>query len=110
MIINKMQKYTVFVGATLLFVVLNIEARAQQLLTLKQAIDSALANYNTIKAKEDFAKAAKAQIKNAQRQYFPDINLQATQNYGTVNGQNGPLYGDKIPGVSSSGPVLPSQS
>src|SRR6202000_227195 len=41
---------------------------------------------------------------------LPDVNLSAQQDYGTVNGQNGPLYGYRALRVASSGPVVPKQN
>jgi outer membrane protein TolC len=81
-----------------------------QVLTLKQAIQTALANYPIIKAKANYVKASQASVKEASREYLPDLTLSGQQDYGTVNAQNGPLYSYKGLSVSSSGPVLPDQS
>lgn len=81
-----------------------------QVLTLKQAVQTALDNYPTIKAKANYVHAAEASLKESKREYLPDLNVAAQQDYGTVNAQNGPLYSYTGLTVSSSGPVLPEQS
>lgn len=81
-----------------------------QTLSLKEAVETGTANYGTIKAKSNYAKAAKETVKQARRDYLPNLNLAAQQDYGTVNGQNGPLYGFGGLGVASSGLPLPEQN
>ncbi len=95
----------------LLFIFLLVnQLNAQQVLTLKQAVNTGLANYGTIKAKQNYAGASKALVMQAKREYVPNLNLSAQQDYGTVNGQNGPLYGFGGFGVASSGLPLSSQN
>src|SRR6202012_606344 len=65
---------------------------ACQVLTLKQAVQTALDNYPTIKAKANYVKSGAAAVVEARREYLPDLTVSAQQDYGTVNGQNGPLY------------------
>jgi len=81
-----------------------------QALTLRQAVQSALNNYGTIRAKTDYVKAARANIKEVRNEYLPDLNLAAEQVYGTANASYGPAIGYKAPSVSSSGPTLPAQN
>jgi outer membrane protein TolC len=83
---------------------------AAQALTLRQAVQTALSNYGTIRAKADYVKAARANVKEVKNEYLPDLNLAAEQVYGTANSNYGPAIGYKAPSASSSGPVLPSQS
>ncbi len=83
---------------------------AQQVFTLQQAIDTAIANYGTIKAKASYTAAANEQVKQARRDYLPNVNLSAQQDYGTINGQNGPLYGFGGLAASSSGVPLDHQN
>ncbi|WP_143305704.1 TolC family protein [Chitinophaga vietnamensis] len=85
-------------------------ASAQQLLTLKDAIRTAVNNYGTIKAKASYAAASAATAVQAKRDYLPNLNLSAQQDYGTINGQNGPLYGFGGFGAASSGAPLPNQN
>lgn len=85
-------------------------ASAAQTLTLKDAINNGLANYATIKAKENYANASKAMVRETRREYLPNLVVSAQQDYGTVNGQNGPLYGFGGFGVASSGLPLPNQN
>ncbi|RAJ88056.1 outer membrane protein TolC [Chitinophaga dinghuensis] len=83
---------------------------AQQVFTLQQAIDTAIANYGTIKAKASYTAAANEQVKQARRDYLPNVNLSAQQDYGTINGQNGPMYGFGGLAASSSGVPLDHQN
>jgi outer membrane protein TolC len=81
-----------------------------QALTLKQAVQTALNNYGTIRAKTDYVKAARANVREVKNEYLPDLNVAAEQVYGTANASYGPAIGYKAPSVASSGPVLPSQN
>jgi outer membrane protein TolC len=81
-----------------------------QTLSLKDALQKALANYGTIKAKANYAHASQATVDQARRDYLPNLAVSAQQDYGTVNGQNGPLYGFGGLGVASSGAALPDQN
>ncbi|MDB5286740.1 MAG: outer rane efflux protein [Mucilaginibacter sp.] len=84
-------------------------AQAQQKLTLKDAIQQAVDNYGIVKAKANYAKASKASVTQAKRDYLPNLNISAQQDYGTINGQNGPLY--SFGGaVASSGLALSNQN
>ena len=79
-------------------------------LGMKDALGTALSNYGTIKAKANYANASKAAVQQSRRDYLPNVVLSAQQDYGTVNGQNGPLYGFGGFGVASSGLPLNSQN
>lgn len=81
-----------------------------QPLTLQAAIQQGLANYGTIKAKANYVNASRASVNQAEREYLPNLTLSAQQDYGTVNGQNGPLYGFGGFGVASSGLPLATQN
>jgi outer membrane protein TolC len=85
-------------------------ATRAQVLTLKQAVQTALTNYGTIRAKTNYVKASQANVKETKLEYLPDLNLSAQQVYGTVNSQYGPLSAYKVAGVSSSGPVFATQN
>jgi len=92
-----------------IFYVLQAEAQ-QKVLGLKEAEQIALANYGTIKAKTNQLNASKSSLKETRTEYLPDLNVSAQQDYGTVNGQNGPLFGYHGLAVASSGPALPNQN
>src|ERR1700759_3924699 len=81
-----------------------------QVLTLKQAVQTALNNYGTIRAKTNYVKASQANVKETRREYLPDVNLSPQNSYGTVNSQYGPLAAYKAAGVGSSGPVFATQN
>lgn len=81
-----------------------------QILTLHDAIATAKNNYGSLKAKANYVNASKATVQQSIKDYLPNLNLSLQQDYGTVNGQNGPLYGLGGLGVASSGLPLASQN
>ena len=81
-----------------------------QVLTLKDAIATALTNYGSLKAKTNYLNASKSSVSEAKREALPDLNVSAQQDYGNINGSFGPLSGYRGFSVASSGPVLASQS
>lgn len=81
-----------------------------QTLTIQNAANTASANYGIIKAKSKYAASAKAGLEQNRREYSPNLVLSAQQNYGTINGQNGPMYGFGGYGVASSGLPLNEQN
>lgn len=81
-----------------------------QTLTLKEATEQGVNNYGKLRAKNNYTKSANETIKQVKREYLPNLNLSAQQSYGTVNGQNGPMYGAGGLGVASSGLPLPEQN
>lgn len=83
---------------------------AQRSITLREAVDLGVQNYGSIRAKSNYASASAASVSQARRDYLPNFNLAAQQDYGTVNGQNGPLWGFGGLGVASSGLPLPDQN
>src|SRR5882757_5817095 len=93
----------------LLLSIFTIGAHAQTLM-LKQAVQNALNNYGTIRAKANYVKASQANVLETRREYLPDLNISAQHDYGTINGTNGPLYGYKGGSVASSGPALATQN
>jgi outer membrane protein TolC len=86
------------------------QADGQKVLTIKDAEQIALSNYASIKAKASQLNASKAFLTETKTEYLPDVNLSAQQDYGTINGQNGPIYGYRGLSVASSGPALPNQN
>jgi outer membrane protein TolC len=82
----------------------------QNVLTLKEAVQNTLQNYGTIKAKANYAQASAAILKQTKREYLPNLNVSAQNDYGTVNSQYGPLYGLGGFAVASSGPILAGQN
>ncbi|MFV8375114.1 TolC family protein [Flavobacterium sp. LB1P62] len=99
-----------FKKITLLFFLIFAATGFSQTLSLKEAIKTGLENYGSIKAKSNYSKASRETLKQSRRDYLPNLNLSAQQDYGTVNGQNGPLYGFGGLGVASSGLPLPEQN
>lgn len=92
------------------FLTLSTTSTYAQTLYLKDAINTALSNYGSIKAKKNYVNASEAGLQQAKKDYLPNINLSAQQDYGTINGQNGPSYGLGGLGVASSGPAFDQQN
>lgn len=82
----------------------------QKPLTIKEAVKTGMENYGTIKAKANYINASKASLQGIRREALPDLSLSAQQDYGTINGQSGPLYGFRGLSASSGGPALESQN
>ncbi|OXA88903.1 TolC family protein [Flavobacterium hercynium] len=95
---------------TLLFFLIIGSGSYAQTLSLKEAVKTGLENYGSIKSKNNYTNASRENLKQSRRDYLPNLNLSAQQDYGTVNGQNGPLYGFGGLGVASSGLPLPQQN
>jgi outer membrane protein TolC len=81
-----------------------------QILTLAEAINSALNNYGSVKAKGSYLKASQASSKEASSAYLPNLNLAAQQAYGTANGKFGPVMNLGGLAAGSSGPPFLSQN
>ncbi|SHH72098.1 Outer membrane protein TolC [Flavobacterium defluvii] len=103
-------EFMYFKKITLLFFLIFASIGYSQTLSLKEAIKTGLENYGSVKAKSNYTNASKELLKQTRRDYLPNLNLSAQQDYGTVNGQNGPLYGFGGLGVASSGLPLPEQN
>ena len=95
---------------TLLFFLIFAGSGFSQTLSLKEAIKTGLENYGSIKAKNNYTSASRETLKQSRRDYLPNLNLSAQQDYGTINGQNGALYGFNGLGTASSGPALADQN
>lgn len=92
------------------FIIIGTETSSAQTLKLKDAVNTALTNYGTIKAKQNYVNASQASVQQAKTDFLPNLNLSAQQDYGTINGQNGPSYGLGGLGVASSGPAFEKQN
>jgi outer membrane protein TolC len=88
----------------------SLQSVARQVLTLQDALNLGRINYPTVKAKAYEVESARAESSLAKRDYLPNVFLSGQQVYGTLNGQNGPLYGFGGYGVASSGLPLPEQN
>src|SRR5476651_2120984 len=106
--LNKISKQALLGILCVLFI--GRASAQQKLLSLKEAEQIALNNYGTIKAKGNQLNASKAYLNETRTEALPDLNVSAQQDYGTVNGQNGPLFGYKGLAVASSGPITPNQN
>lgn len=81
-----------------------------KVLTLKEAIDIAIRNYGTLKAKSSYIRASDALVVQSRKEYLPDVSVSLQQDYGTINGQNGILYGYRGLSAAPSGPAMQSQN
>ena len=86
------------------------QLQGQDLLTLQEALDLGVKNYGTVRSKTFQVQSSQQTLSQVKREYLPNVVLSAQQVYGTVNGQNGPLYGFGGFGVASSGLPLPQQN
>jgi len=82
----------------------------QKVFSLKDALAEGIKNYGIIKAKTKYAEASKISVEQVKRENLPNFTLSAQQDFGTVNGQFGPLFGFNGLGVASSGPALAQQN
>ena len=104
-----MSKQGIFSLLTLLSLfIFKLPANAQ-ILTIQDAIQTAKSNYGILKAKANYVNASRATVNQSKKDYLPNVNLSLQQDFGTVNGQNGPLYGLGL-AVASSGLPLPEQN
>lgn len=83
---------------------------AQERLTLPAAVDQGVASYQRIQAKRSYALGSRALARNARNEYLPNVIASVQQNYGTVNGQFGPLAAVGVLGVASAGPSYQHES
>jgi outer membrane protein TolC len=87
-----------------------VNAQTTNDLPLSEAIKSGLQHYQSIQAKRNYMRSSDALLKNTKNEYLPNVIASLQQDYGTVNGQYGPLAPSGAQGVSSSGPAYSSQS
>lgn len=87
-----------------------LRAQSSQVITLEEAVNTGLSNYQTIRAKQNYISASGALRQQARNEYLPNVTASVQQSYGTVNGQLGPLGAFGVFGVSSSGPVYQDES
>jgi outer membrane protein TolC len=85
-------------------------AQEQSPLLLSQAIQTGLHEYQSILAKQNIVRSSQALLQNTRNEYLPNVFAGLQQDYGTINGQFGPLTPYGVAGVSSSGPTAPRQS
>ena len=76
-----------------------------QTLQLPDALQRSIQNYEKIKAKEALIRAAQENTNYQKSQYLPDFTVLAQQSYGTINAQNGPMYG--YGGLGSAATSMP---
>jgi outer membrane protein TolC len=83
-------------------------AQEQRSLPLSKAITIGLNNYQSIQAKRNYLNASMALVQDVKNQYLPNVIASVQNDYGTINGQYGPLLGGL--GLGSSGPVTSAQN
>jgi outer membrane protein TolC len=87
-----------------------VRAQEVQKITLEEAVNTGLSNYQSIRAKQNYVLASGALKQQARNEYLPNVTASVQQSYGTVNGQLGPLGAVGVLGVASAGPVYQEQS
>lgn len=91
-------------------VLISYNTFSQQILTLKEAINIATKNYGILKAKSNYVRASIVGIEMARKENLPDLNLSAQQDFGTINGQYGVLFGLQGLAASPAGPPMERQN
>ena len=86
------------------------ELRAQVALSLPDALDQGVQNHQRIQAKRSYYQSSESLTRNARNEYLPNVIASMQQNYGTVNGQFGPLAAVGVLGVGSAGPSYAAES
>ncbi|OXA98794.1 transporter [Flavobacterium oncorhynchi] len=81
-----------------------------QTVTLSNALERSIQNFEKIKAKEAVVKAAKENISYQKSTYLPDFTLMAQQSYGTINAINGTMYSYGGLGSAATSMPLPDQN
>lgn len=99
-----------YMKSLLLALLIPVSGIAQEKLTLNRALEISVENYGSIRAKRHYSEASKELIELARRTNLPNVNVGVQQDFGTVNGQMGPLYGFGGLASASAGPTLPKQS
>jgi outer membrane protein len=84
-------------------------AYAQQL-SLPEALERSVKNYQKIRSKEALWAASVQNTAFQKSQYLPDVIVVAQQSFGTINAQNGPLYGYGGLGIASTSMPLADQN
>jgi outer membrane protein TolC len=93
------------------FILTNLRAQdVQQSLSLGQALETGVQNFQRIQAKRNYVLSSEALTRNARNEYLPNVIASVQQNYGTINGQFGPLGAVGVLGVASAGPAYQDQS
>lgn len=87
-----------------------VHVYGQPVLKLSEAVENGVANYQRIEAKRNYLNASQALTRNARNEYLPNVIASVQQNYGTVNGQFGPLAAVGVLGVASGGPSYSEES
>ncbi len=110
---GKIPRHVLMRGLIALVVLLRVSftSIAQPLtLSLPDAIDLGVENYRLIEAKRNYLNASQVLQKNARNEYLPNVIASVQQNYGTINGQFGPLAAVGVLGVASAGPSSSAES
>lgn len=94
----------------LLLMVFSIAQAGAQVVSLKDAVQTALTNYGTIRARANYVEASRAGVNQATKDYLPDLNISFQQDYGTVNGQTGPVFGYRGGATGAAGPPMAAQN
>ncbi|MBS1510308.1 MAG: TolC family protein [Bacteroidetes bacterium] len=104
---NVAQQWTIIAIALLLSNA--VQAQQATTLLLSGAIDTGISQYQSIKAKQNYVQASSALVQDVKNQYLPNVIASVQNDFGTVNGQFGPLLGFQGLGVASAGPTTASQ-
>ncbi len=113
---KKITLYIIGVGLLVVFCPQTTHAQEAKKLNLSEAVQTGLQNYPSIKAKRNYYNASSALQQNTKNEYLPNLIGSIQQDYGTINGQFGPLGAVGIAGAggglaaASAGPISSGQS
>lgn len=77
-----------------------------QILTLQDALDRTVNQYDKIKAKNELVLGAAQNTHYQKSQFFPDVTVGGQQSFGTINAQHGPMYA--FGGLASAATSMPT--
>ncbi|MBA4167552.1 MAG: TolC family protein [Chitinophagaceae bacterium] len=109
-VFRQIQSKLFWTAAAVILSASQTSAQDQHMLLLSDAIQTGLHNYQRILAKQNILRSSEALLRNTKNQYLPNVSAGIQQDYGTINGQFGPLTPYGLTGVSSSGPTASRQS
>ena len=81
-----------------------------KILALPEALRIASANYQMLKAKENYVRASAQAVETARKDGLPDFTLSAENALGTLNGMNGLSSGEQGITTLTAGPTAASQN
>ena len=109
-VLNHIKSRIVLSASWVIFCLPRTIAQNPPRLLLSEAVEEGLHGYQNILAKQNIVRSSQALLRNTKNEFLPNVVVGLQQDYGTVNGQFGPLTPYGASGLSSSGPTFAGQS